>query len=95
MLESNFDESSKSDTYREWMTQYMSPIKCSVCNERRLRPESLAVKIAGRSISEYVALSIAEARPAVDTILKTLGNLAPTGNRRPRAGKKSASVWIF
>jgi excinuclease ABC subunit A len=50
----------------------MSPITCSVCNERRLRPESLAVKIAGRSISEYVALSIAEARPAVDTILKTL-----------------------
>ncbi len=71
MLESNFEES-KSDTYREWMTQYMSPIKCSVCNERRLRPESLAVKIAGRSISEYVALSISDARPAVDTILKTL-----------------------
>jgi excinuclease ABC subunit A len=71
MLESNFEES-KSDTYREWMTQYMSPVICSVCNERRLRPESLAVKIAGRSISEYVALSIADARPAVDTILKTL-----------------------
>ena len=71
MLEQNFEES-KSDTYREWMTQYMSPMNCSVCNERRLRPESLAVKIAGRSIAEYVALSIADARPAVDTILKTL-----------------------
>ncbi len=57
MLEQNFAES-ESDTYREWMTQYMSPISCSVCNERRLRSESLAVKIAGRSISEYVALSI-------------------------------------
>jgi excinuclease ABC subunit A len=71
MLEQNFAES-ESDTYREWMTQYMSPISCSVCNERRLRPESLAVKIAGRSISEYVALSISNARPAVDAILKTL-----------------------
>jgi excinuclease ABC subunit A len=71
MLEQNFEES-KSDTYREWMTQYMSPISCSVCAERRLRPESLAVKIAGRSISEYAALSISEARPAVDAILKTL-----------------------
>jgi excinuclease ABC subunit A len=71
MLEQNFEDS-KSDTYREWMTQYMSPISCSVCKELRLRPESLAVKIAGRSISEYVALSISEARPAVSAILKTL-----------------------
>jgi excinuclease ABC subunit A len=71
MLEQNFEDS-KSDTYREWMTQYMSPISCSVCKELRLRPESLAVKIAGRSISEYVALSISEARPAVNAILKTL-----------------------
>jgi len=71
MLEHNF-EGSTSDTYREWMTQYMSPIACTVCKEMRLRPESLAVKIAGHSISEYVALSISEARPAIAAILKTL-----------------------
>jgi excinuclease ABC subunit A len=71
MLEQNFEQSS-SDTYREWMTQYMSAVPCSVCGEKRLRPESLAVKIAGRSIAEYVSLSISAARPAVDAILKTL-----------------------
>ena len=36
-------EESNSDKYREWLTQYMSPVPCAVCGERRLRPESLAV----------------------------------------------------
>ncbi len=71
LLEKNFEESS-SDAYREWMTQYMSPVPCAVCGERRLRPESLAVKIAGRAISEFVDLAISDARPAVDEILKKL-----------------------
>ena len=51
-LESNFEES-ESDTYREWITQYMSPVPCAVCGEQRLRPESLAVKVGGRSIAEF------------------------------------------
>jgi len=49
-LESSLEESN-SDTYREWLTQYMSPAPCTACNERRLRPESLAVRIAGLSIA--------------------------------------------
>jgi excinuclease ABC subunit A len=71
LLESNFEQSS-SDTYREWMSQYMSPVPCAVCGELRLRPESLAVKIAGLSVAEFAALSITGARPAVDSILKQL-----------------------
>jgi excinuclease ABC subunit A len=70
-LERNFEESN-SDSYREWMTQYMSATQCSVCRGRRLRPESLAVKIAGWSISDFTALSLSEARPAVDRILAEL-----------------------
>jgi len=35
------------DSYREWMTQYMSATLCSACHGKRLRPESLAVKLAG------------------------------------------------
>src|SRR5437879_4340799 len=68
-LQSGFDESS-SDTYREWITQSTSPVPCAVCGERRLRPESLAVKVGGRSISEFTALAISDARPAVDQIRK-------------------------
>ena len=57
-----------SDTYREWLTQYMSPAPCAACNERRLRPESLAVKIAGLSIADFTALPLTDARAAVDKI---------------------------
>src|SRR6202451_1571197 len=64
-LESNLEES-KSDTYREWLTQYMSPAPCATCGERRLRPESLAVKIAGYSIADFTALPLGEAREAVE-----------------------------
>src|SRR5271165_1074375 len=70
-LEGNFEESS-SDSYREWMTQYMSATLCSVCQGKRLRPESLAVKLAGWSISDFTALALSEARPAVDKILSQL-----------------------
>jgi len=66
-LESNLEES-KSDTYREWLTQYMSPAPCTACNERRLRPESLAVKIAGLSIADFTGLPLSGARAAVDKI---------------------------
>src|SRR2546423_2818107 len=70
-LERNFQESN-SDSYREWMTQYMSATLCSVCHGKRLRPESLAVKLAGWSISDFTALSLGGARPAVDKILSQL-----------------------
>ncbi|HYA97728.1 MAG TPA: excinuclease ABC subunit UvrA, partial [Methylomirabilota bacterium] len=73
MLERNFEESS-SDTYREWMTQYMSSTQCTVCQGKRLRRESLAVKLSGYSIADFTALSLAEARAATD---KIAGALSP------------------
>jgi len=54
------------------MTQYMSATLCSACLGRRLRPESLAVKLGGWSISDFTALSLSDARPAVDKILAQL-----------------------
>src|SRR2546422_4439294 len=71
LLERNFEESN-SDTYREWMTQYMSATLCAACQGRRLRPESLAVKLGGYSIADFTALSLSAARPTVDAILKQL-----------------------
>jgi len=70
-LERNFEESN-SDSYREWMTQYMSATLCSACLGRRLRPESLAVKLGGWSIADFTALPLSDARPAVDKILSLL-----------------------
>jgi len=70
-LERNFEESN-SDSYREWMTQYMSATQCSACHGKRLRAESLAVKLAGWSISDFTTLPLSDARPAVDKILSGL-----------------------
>jgi len=70
-LERNFEESN-SDTYREWITQYMSATLCGTCHGKRLRPESLAVKLGGLSIADFTALSLSAARPAVDKILVQL-----------------------
>ena len=70
-LERNFEESN-SDTYREWITQYMSATLCSVCHGKRLRPESLAVKLASWSIADFTALSLGAGRPAVGKILAQL-----------------------
>ena len=66
-LENNLEES-KSDNYREWIAQYLSPAPCAACNERRLRPESLAVKIAGLSIADFTSLPLLQARAAVEKI---------------------------
>ncbi|MFY9531433.1 MAG: excinuclease ABC subunit UvrA [Candidatus Acidiferrales bacterium] len=70
-LERNLGETN-SDTYREWLTQYMSPAPCTACGEKRLRPESLAVKVGGYSVADFTALPLTEARAAVEKILKQL-----------------------
>ncbi len=70
-LERSLEEAA-SDTYREWLMQYMSPVECATCNGRRLRAESLAVKVGGYSIADFVALPVSDARPAVDRIRKQL-----------------------
>ena len=52
---------SSGDSYREWLTEYMSPSQCPVCEGRRLRPSSLAVRVKNFSIAEFTALPVARA----------------------------------
>ena len=85
-LESNLAETN-SDGYREWLTQYMSAAVCSACGGRRLRPESLAVKVGDLSISDFTALALTEARPAVDRIRDGL-----TLRQRKVAGRPLAEI---
>jgi excinuclease ABC subunit A len=54
-------EDSSSDTYREFLLDYMSAATCPVCQGKRLRPESLAVKLNGMSIADFTALPVARA----------------------------------
>lgn len=66
-------------TESEWvkrdLEQYMSTKPCPVCEGRRLKPESLAVKLAGRHVSEIAALS-------VDAALEFFGALASKLTKR-------------
>src|SRR4051812_16248527 len=61
-------EDSNSDSYREWLLNYMSATECPVCKGARLRPESLAVKVNGMSIAAFTALSLGRAVEAVRKI---------------------------
>jgi len=61
-------EESNSDSYREWLLNYMSATPCPRCEGRRLRPESLAVKVNGMSISDFTALPVSRAVEAVPAI---------------------------
>ncbi|SDF24958.1 excinuclease ABC subunit UvrA [Terriglobus roseus] len=54
-------EESKSDAFREYYMQYMSATECPACNGKRLRPESLAVKVDSQSISDFTSLSLDDA----------------------------------
>ena len=56
-LERRYRET-KSEGMREWMERYMSNKTCHACGGKRLRKESLAVRVAGKSIDEITALSI-------------------------------------
>ena len=52
----------KSEGMRRWYMQYLSETDCSACGGRRLRPESSAVKLDGRSLPEIAASTIEETR---------------------------------
>jgi len=66
-LKQNLDASS-SDNYREYLLDYMSATECQVCHGNRLRPESLAVKVNGMSISDFTALPVSRALETSRTI---------------------------
>ncbi|NLG35224.1 MAG: excinuclease ABC subunit UvrA [Lentisphaerae bacterium] len=56
-------EETESDYIRQKLTGFMSRLPCTACGGQRLRPESLACRVAGKGIMEVMALS-AEAASA-------------------------------
>jgi excinuclease ABC subunit A len=61
-------EESKSESYRDWLLNYMSATVCPACQGKRLRPESLAVKVGSLSIADFTALPLRKALDAARTI---------------------------
>ena len=60
-IERRFKET-ESEFVREELAKYMAPRPCPTCKGARLKPEALAVTIAGRNISEVVDYSVLRAR---------------------------------
>ena len=78
-LKQNLDAST-SDTYREYLLDFMSATECPVCHGQRLRPESLAVKVNRMSIADFTALPVSRA-------LETARKLRLTGREETIAGR--------
>ena len=58
----------QSDAVRQQLGEFMVEMPCRTCHGRRLKPESLAVLVAGKSIGEVVDLSVDEAIGFFDAI---------------------------
>ena len=63
-LERRYKET-ESDWAREEIGRYMSETPCAACKGKRLKPEALAVKIAGSDIGDATGLSVNDADAVV------------------------------
>src|ERR1700761_8424242 len=61
-------EESSSEGYRDWLLDHMSATTCPACHGKRLRPESLAVKVNGMSIADFTELPVGRAVEAAAQI---------------------------
>jgi excinuclease ABC subunit A len=57
---------------REELSRYQADRPCGTCHGARLKPEALAVKIAGKNLAEVAELSIAKAREWFAGVADTL-----------------------
>ncbi len=58
----------ESDSSRERYEGYMRDVACSACRGARLKPESLAVTLGGRSIAEVAGMAIGECAGFLHTL---------------------------
>src|SRR5712671_6774756 len=78
-LKQNLEEST-SEGYRDWLMDHMSATVCPACQGKRLRPESLAVRVNGMSIADFTALPV-EQSLAVAQGIKLAGREAAIAGR--------------
>ena len=60
ILERRYRET-RSESMKEWYQRFMSESICPRCKGDRLKPQSLAVEVCGRSIAEITRMSITDA----------------------------------
>ncbi|MBY0298548.1 MAG: excinuclease ABC subunit UvrA [Methylobacterium sp.] len=60
-LERRYRET-ESDQAREDIARFMAETPCHACGGKRLKPEALAVKVAGRDVADVAALAVRDAQ---------------------------------
>src|SRR5207247_3630819 len=73
-------EESTSEGYRDWLMEHMSATDCPACHGKRLRPESLAVRVEGIFIADYTAMPVSRALEEARSI-KLVGREAQIAGR--------------
>ncbi len=61
-------EETNSEFIKDRMLQYMSIVPCRACKGKRLKPEVLAVTVAGLSIAEFSDLSVRQALEVMENL---------------------------
>jgi excinuclease ABC subunit A len=75
-------QETKSDAVRTQLEEYMSTLACTACHGTRLKTESRAVTVGGKSLGDIVDMSIAEAIDFFETL-----PVEARGGKRRRARK--------
>jgi excinuclease ABC subunit A len=65
----------KSESMKRWYSKYMANTACTSCEGARLRPESAAVRVAGKNLVTISAMTVDEAREFFETIKLTGADL--------------------
>lgn len=68
----------QSDYMRERLEEYMTQVACSTCHGRRLRPEALAVTVAGQPIDAITNLPVMQLDNWVDSLRGDEANINAT-----------------
>src|SRR4029453_15058952 len=61
-------EETPSEKFRLALEEMVSPVTCAECGGRRLRPDSLAVRVGARGIADYTGMTIEDAITAFDQV---------------------------
>ncbi len=69
-LDRRFKETG-SESVREEIQRYMNIRPCPACRGRRLKPQSLSVKVSGMNIAQITAMSVKDAREFFDSLSLT------------------------
>ncbi len=75
----------QSDGIREALEQYMSRVSCQACQGRRLKPEALAVTVAGSNIYEVQTLPIGQ-------LVEWVASLRGHNGQNPRLNERERQI---